>query len=187
MHKSSWSLWFASLCAVLGMETGCPGLYPPSVWLRHWGVPAITALRHSQTCCRAGAVCPWTETPWLCSGLGELRAWGDTFAVTPQVVPGRHMLLIQLCILECSQLRQPCHKSWEEPAPTGVSTALKPCSREGCCYPAQMYPTASTQGLMYDCTVQMQILWNTVAGLYCRIMWEDNEGEKEEQGTEFRK
>lgn len=28
---------------------------------------------------------------------------------------------------------------------------------------------------MYDYLVQLQILWNAVAGLYCRIMWEDNE------------
>jgi len=31
---------------------------------------------------------------------------------------------------------------------------------------------------MRDCLVKLKILWNTVAGLYCRIMWEDNEAER---------
>lgn len=129
----------------------------------------ITELVQSRRCL------PWNTNTLLCSGLGAAQSLrrhiccdttgGARRAHAPHPAPYPRVLSLSCCTIPINSERIQLLAT--------VIIVLKPCSGEGCCCTAQMYPTSSTECLMDDYVVQMQILWNSGAGLYCRIMWEE--------------
>lgn len=165
------------------MSWALPTCFCVAEWLRCHSNHSTKAFRvpaGSRNRCGAGGVCPWAETPVLCSGLGAAQSLRrhiccDTTGAARQAHAPHPAPYPWVLSLSCCTIPINCERSQ---LPTTVTITLKPCSREGCCYTAQMYHTTSTECLVYDYTVQMQILWNAVARLYYRIMCEDNEEQR---------